>query len=77
MTTGARPTVPAAWSCKSALNPYPVTSTPAEFGAFLRADMEKWARVIREANIRVESIEQCRGRMLPAGDEMHPGTGSV
>ena len=32
----------------------PVTSTPAEFGAFLRADMEKWARVIREANIRVE-----------------------
>jgi tripartite-type tricarboxylate transporter receptor subunit TctC len=32
----------------------PATSTPAEFSAFIRADLEKWARVIREANIRVE-----------------------
>ncbi len=32
----------------------PATNTPAEFGTFLRADLEKWARVIREANIRVE-----------------------
>ncbi len=32
----------------------PVTNTPAEFGAYLRADIEKWARVIKEANIRVE-----------------------
>ncbi len=32
----------------------PVTNTPAEFSTFLRADMEKWARVIRDANIRVE-----------------------
>jgi len=32
----------------------PATSTPAEFAAFVRADLEKWARVIREANIRVE-----------------------
>lgn len=32
----------------------PQTSTPAEFGAFLRADMEKWARVIKDANIRME-----------------------
>ncbi len=30
------------------------TSSPAEFGAFLRADLEKWARVIREADIRVQ-----------------------
>lgn len=37
---------------KSGLDP--VTSTPAEFGTFLRADMEKWARVIREANIQVQ-----------------------
>lgn len=37
---------------KSGLDP--VTNTPAEFGTFLRADMEKWARVIREANIRVQ-----------------------
>jgi tripartite-type tricarboxylate transporter receptor subunit TctC len=32
----------------------PATSTPAEFAAFIRADLEKWARVIREAQIRVE-----------------------
>ena len=32
----------------------PVTNTPAEFAVYLRADIEKWARVIREANIRVE-----------------------
>ncbi len=31
----------------------PATSTPAEFSAFLRADMEKWARVIRAAGIRM------------------------
>ena len=30
------------------------TMTPAEFGSFLRSDMEKWARVIREADIRVQ-----------------------
>ena len=32
----------------------PAISTPAEFAAFVRADLEKWARVIREANIRVD-----------------------
>jgi tripartite-type tricarboxylate transporter receptor subunit TctC len=32
----------------------PATSTPAEFSAFVRADMEKWSRVIREANITVQ-----------------------
>jgi len=31
-----------------------VTNTPAEFGKFVRAEMEKWARVIRDANVRVE-----------------------
>lgn len=31
-----------------------VTSTPAEFSAFVRADLEKWTRVIRDANIRVD-----------------------
>jgi len=30
------------------------TNTPSEFGKFLRAEMEKWGRVIREANIRIE-----------------------
>lgn len=32
----------------------PATNTPAEFSAFVRADLEKWARVIREANISVQ-----------------------
>ena len=31
-----------------------VTSTPAEFQAFIKADGERWARVIKEANIRIE-----------------------
>jgi len=30
----------------------PVGSTPSEFGAFRKAEEAKWARVIREANIR-------------------------
>ena len=29
------------------------TSTPAEFGKFVRAEYEKWGRVIKEANIHV------------------------
>ena len=32
----------------------PVTSTPAEFGAFVAAEILKWGRVIREAGIRPE-----------------------
>ena len=27
---------------------------PAEFGAFLRAEVDKWAKVVREANITQE-----------------------
>jgi len=30
-----------------------VSSTPAEFAAFIRAEMDKYAKLIREANIRV------------------------
>ena len=30
------------------------TSTPAEFGKFVRAEYEKWGRVIKEADIRVQ-----------------------
>jgi tripartite-type tricarboxylate transporter receptor subunit TctC len=29
-------------------------STPAEFAAFIRSEIAKWARVAREANIKVE-----------------------
>jgi tripartite-type tricarboxylate transporter receptor subunit TctC len=31
-----------------------VGSTPEQFGAFMRAETTKWARVIKEANIRAE-----------------------
>lgn len=30
------------------------TNAPAEFNAYLRADIGKWARVIREAKIGVQ-----------------------
>ena len=30
------------------------TTTPAEFAKFIRAEYEKWGRVIKEANIRVQ-----------------------
>jgi tripartite-type tricarboxylate transporter receptor subunit TctC len=36
------------------LGAVPMTSTPAEFGAFLTADTEKWGKVIRAANIKPE-----------------------
>jgi tripartite-type tricarboxylate transporter receptor subunit TctC len=32
----------------------PQPGTPEEFGAMLRAEIAKWARVVRQANIRVE-----------------------
>ena len=32
----------------------PVGSTPAEFGAFMKSESAKWARLIKEANIRAE-----------------------
>jgi tripartite-type tricarboxylate transporter receptor subunit TctC len=32
----------------------PVPSSPAEFGALIAADVEKWAKVIRSANLRAE-----------------------
>jgi tripartite-type tricarboxylate transporter receptor subunit TctC len=32
----------------------PVTSTPEEFGAFVKAEIAKWGRVIREAGIKPE-----------------------
>jgi tripartite-type tricarboxylate transporter receptor subunit TctC len=30
------------------------TSTPAEFAKFVRAESDKWGRVIKDANIRVQ-----------------------
>jgi len=31
-----------------------VSSTPAEFAAFIRSEIAKWARVAKEANIKLE-----------------------
>ncbi|HVJ11498.1 MAG TPA: tripartite tricarboxylate transporter substrate-binding protein, partial [Burkholderiales bacterium] len=31
-----------------------VSSTPAEFAAFIRGEIAKWGRVAREANIRLD-----------------------
>lgn len=31
-----------------------VGSTPEQFGAFMKSETAKWARIIREANIRAE-----------------------
>jgi tripartite-type tricarboxylate transporter receptor subunit TctC len=36
------------------LGAVPMTSTPAEFGAFLAADTEKWGKVVRAAHIKPE-----------------------
>jgi tripartite-type tricarboxylate transporter receptor subunit TctC len=32
----------------------PIGNTPEEFGAFVRAEREKWSKVVTEANIKVE-----------------------
>ncbi|WP_291299168.1 tripartite tricarboxylate transporter substrate binding protein [Elioraea sp.] len=32
----------------------PVGSSPQDFGAFFEAELDRWARVVREANIKVE-----------------------
>ena len=32
----------------------PVTGSPAEFAAFVRADGERWGKVIKDAGIKVE-----------------------
>jgi hypothetical protein len=31
-----------------------VGSTPEQFGVFMKAESDKWGRVIREANIKAE-----------------------
>ena len=32
----------------------PATNTPAEFGAFIRSESERWGRVIRQAGIKID-----------------------
>ncbi|HEY6028631.1 MAG TPA: tripartite tricarboxylate transporter substrate binding protein [Pseudolabrys sp.] len=45
------PEVKAAWLKQGAV---PLVKTPEEFDAFLRKDIEKWANVVKTANIRVQ-----------------------
>ena len=32
----------------------PVLSTPAEFGARIKTEMEKWAKVVHAANLKIQ-----------------------
>jgi tripartite-type tricarboxylate transporter receptor subunit TctC len=43
-----RPEVLAAWNKQGAV---PMVMTPAEFGAFLRKDIDKWAKVVETAGL--------------------------
>ena len=45
----AKPAVKEAWAKQGAV---PMTMTPAEFGAFLTSDIEKWAKVIEKAGLK-------------------------
>jgi tripartite-type tricarboxylate transporter receptor subunit TctC len=47
----AKPSIQQAWAKQGAV---PMTMTPAEFDAFLRRDIEKWAKVIRTAGIKMQ-----------------------
>ena len=47
----ARPQIQAAWRQQGA---EPLLMSPAEFEAYLRADIEKWADVIKKADIKVQ-----------------------
>ncbi len=46
-----RPEVKAAWDKQGAV---PLVMSPAEFEAYLRKDIEKWAQVVKSANIKAE-----------------------
>jgi len=36
------------------LGAVPQPFTPAEFGAYMAAEAEKWAKIVRAANVRIE-----------------------
>ena len=47
----AKPQIREAWAKQGAA---PMTMTPAQFDAFLRRDIDKWAKVIQQAGIKVQ-----------------------
>jgi len=47
----SRPDVKAAWAKQGAI---PIIMSPTEFDAYLRADIEKWAKVINTAGIKIQ-----------------------
>jgi tripartite-type tricarboxylate transporter receptor subunit TctC len=47
----AKPAIREAWAKQGAV---PMTMSPAQFDAFLRRDIDKWAKVIQQAGIKVQ-----------------------
>jgi tripartite-type tricarboxylate transporter receptor subunit TctC len=47
----ARPEIRDAWARQGAV---PMTMTPAQFETYLKGDIDKWAKVIRQAGIKVQ-----------------------
>ena len=43
----------------------PVADTPAEFGKFLKADFDRWGKVVREKGIKTRADAQLLGRYSP------------
>jgi tripartite-type tricarboxylate transporter receptor subunit TctC len=46
-----RPDVKEAWLKQGAV---PLVKTPEQFDAYLRQDIDKWAKVVKDANIKVQ-----------------------
>ena len=47
----AKPAIREAWAKQGAV---PMTMTPAEFGAFLQRDIDKWAKVVKVSGAKVQ-----------------------
>ncbi len=47
----AKPTIRDAWAKQGAV---PMTMTPAQFEAYLKGDIDKWAKVIKQAGIKMQ-----------------------
>ena len=47
----AKPSIKEAWAKQGAV---PMTMSPAEFGAFMKSDIDKWAGVIQRAGIKMQ-----------------------